>query len=445
MDDSDVEVIMEEEELVAELIIGGLMDSDGSGNEIEMHRTRKPNKSRNFRDAYDRFQRLYFDEGAVYEATDFERRFRMPRSVFERICEGIIGRGLFVQREDATKKPGIHPKLRIIAALRIISYGMGYDQVDELCEMSACSAKLTFEDFIHHVCEVFGPEYLRHPNEQDLRRILAMNSARGFPGCLGSWDCQHWTWKNCPVAWAGQYKGKEKAPTVVLEAIADGELWIWGCFFGSPGSMNDINVLDASTLVADILEGRALPSFEYKVGNRIRKQCYYLVDGIYPKWAIFVSTIAEAVSRKERHFCAAQEGMRKDVERAFGVLVSRWHILNKPCMFWDEDIMKKTMKAAIILHNMVVESRRDGYESELWKEAIDVVESGYFLDEAGGQKQFMWHTRESIGEANGSPLSSESWAAKVCERDTRITDEVEHFSLKQDIIDHVWQHWGVRE
>jgi hypothetical protein len=47
---------------------------------------------------------------------------------------------------------------------------------------------------------------------------------------------------------------------------------------------------------------------------------YYLADGIYPKWATSVKTISSLVLPKEVEFVKAQEGCRKDVERAFGVL-----------------------------------------------------------------------------------------------------------------------------
>jgi hypothetical protein len=41
-----------------------------------------------------------------------------------------------------------------------------------------------------------------------------------------------------------QYRGKEKEPTVILEAVATHDLWIWHAFFGLPGTLNDITVLD---------------------------------------------------------------------------------------------------------------------------------------------------------------------------------------------------------
>jgi hypothetical protein len=90
----------------------------------------------------------------------------------------------------------------------------------------------------------FGETYLRAPNQDDINRILSDNAARGFPGMLGSLDCMHWKWKNCPSAWHGQFKGKEKAPSIILEAVATYDLWIWHAFFGLPGTLNDINVLD---------------------------------------------------------------------------------------------------------------------------------------------------------------------------------------------------------
>lgn len=117
--------------------------------------------------------------------------------------------------------------------------------------------------------DTFSEEYLKSRNEHDLKRILAINEEREFPRCVGSWDCQHWQWKNCSIAWAGQLKGKENKPTIIFEANSDGKLWIWGTNFGSLGSMNDINVLDSSKIVEKIVEGKHLLDFTYKVNKTV--------------------------------------------------------------------------------------------------------------------------------------------------------------------------------
>lgn len=85
----------------------------------------------------------------------------MPRSVFERFYEGVAGRGLFVWRRDATNKEEISPRIKIIAALRILAYGKIKDEMDELCEMSRTFSWESFIRFVDELIMVVGAEYLR--------------------------------------------------------------------------------------------------------------------------------------------------------------------------------------------------------------------------------------------------------------------------------------------
>jgi len=88
---------------------------------------------------------------------------------------------------------------------------------------------------------------------------------------------------------------------------------------------------------------------------------YYLTDGIYPKWATFIQSIPLPQGPQAVLFAQRQEAVRKDVERAFGVLQARFAIVKNPALFWDKVKIGKIMRACIILHNMIVENERDGY------------------------------------------------------------------------------------
>ena len=54
-----------------------------------------------------------------------------------------------------------------------------------------------------------------------------------------------------------------------------------------------------------------------------------------------------------------QESVRKDVERAFGVLQSRRGIIRNPALTWSTKKLWEVMTACAIMHNMIVVDVRD--------------------------------------------------------------------------------------
>jgi hypothetical protein len=90
-------------------------------------------------------------------------------------------------------------------------------------------------------------------------------------------------------------------------------------FFGAAGSNNDINVLNQSTVFINELKGQA-PRVQYMVNGNQHNIEYFLVDGIYPEWAVFVKSIRLSIIEKEKVYAQEQEEARKDIDRAFGVL-----------------------------------------------------------------------------------------------------------------------------
>ncbi|XP_011016791.1 PREDICTED: uncharacterized protein LOC105120319 [Populus euphratica] len=171
---------------------------------------------------------------------------------------------------------------------------------------------------------------------------------------LGSIDCIHWKWEKCPIAWHRMYTGHCREPTIVLEAVASQDLWIWHVFIGMPGSLNDINVLDRLHIFAALAESRIVP-VNYTINRHEYTMGYYLADGISPNWSTFVKTIPRPLGAKRKYFASNQESARKDMEWAFGVLQSRFAIVHGLVRYWDEEILAYIMKACIIMHNMIIE------------------------------------------------------------------------------------------
>ena len=124
------------------------------------------------------------------------------------------------------------------------------------------------------------------------------------------------------------------------------------------GTNNDINVLESSHLFSNLAQGIAPPA-HYVIQGKEYDIRYYLTDNIYSKWSTIVQTIHEPRGPKKKYFAMRQEACRKDVERAFGVLQSRFAIVAGSMCFWRKSVLHDIISACIILHNMIVEDDRD--------------------------------------------------------------------------------------
>jgi hypothetical protein len=134
----------------------------------------------------------YFLEVPTYPAYLFRRRYQMRRSQFVKIVETCI-------EKRAISSGGGMPQVflvlaatkKIFAAMRVLDYGIPADYADEYLRIGEDTTMELVRRFFKVMIRVFGPTYLRAPNEQDTMRLLGENAARGWPGMLGNVDCVH--------------------------------------------------------------------------------------------------------------------------------------------------------------------------------------------------------------------------------------------------------------
>ncbi|KAE8896831.1 hypothetical protein PF005_g21073 [Phytophthora fragariae] len=331
---------------------------------------RSPNAKRDHADGHRRLYLDYFGSDPVYNARLFRRRFRMPTRVFDRLMNGVLEMDdYFRQKPDVTGKLGLSPLQKVTAVLRMYRYGVAADATDEYVRLGETTATEAFQRFTKAVLNKFGSEYLREPTAADIQHHTRINEQRGFPGMFGSLDCTHWTWKDCPVAWQGMYQDKDGVRSVIMEAVATQNLWIWHSYIGLPSSNNDINVVDRSPFMVNWLKGNA-PSHSYTVNDNAYSMCYLLCDGIYPEWSVFVKTISNPSGEKEKLYAKTQEGMRKDVERCFGVLQGRFAILARTAPFLDQGLLNDVWYACVVMHNMIIEAEEEEDEQDDYIERV---------------------------------------------------------------------------
>ncbi|KAK1684519.1 hypothetical protein QYE76_045367 [Lolium multiflorum] len=112
-----------------------------------------------------------------------------------------------------------------------------------------------------------------------------------------------------------------------------------------------------------LMQGKA-PRVSYEVNKNEYDKPYYLADGIYPDWATLVKSVRNPNSEKTRRFAKMQESCKKDVERGFGMLQTRWAIVCNPARTWSLKTMHEVMTSCVIMHNMIVENERPDGRNE---------------------------------------------------------------------------------
>ncbi|GKA76903.1 ALP1-like protein isoform X1 [Tanacetum coccineum] len=331
-----------------------------------------------------------------YPEETFRRRYRMSSTLFNKIVNDILSYDVqpipeyftyFSSRLDAVGRKSIGPILKCTSAIRQLAYGTAPDAFDEYLQIAARTSRECLDNFTKCIHVLYNHKFLRRPNATDIEKTYKLHEEKhGLSGMLGSIDCMHWDWKNCPKSLHGQFKRRDhKYPTLIV-------------LYGSPLFDDEI---------ADIA-----PECPFIVNGHTYRKCYYLADDIYPEWSTFVKMFSVTRDAKTFKFKTVQESARKDIERAFGVLQGRWGIIRQPGRAMQINNLTRIMYCCIILHNMILEN--EGFEVNL---------------------NHMFVSPE--------PNMVRSWVER-CELHVRkakeLRDRKTHIDLRQDLVEHLWNN-----
>ncbi len=334
-------------------------------------------------------------------------------------------------------------------ALKLVAYGCSPLAFVDFFQMSQSTAR----QCLLKLCRIVSSEndlqsvYARQMTRSDARRLSALHEAvHGIVGMIGSLDCTHVGWKNCPVAWQGSNSGKSGKPTIVLEALADHNLWFWHHSFGYPGSLNDINIWNRSCLLKAFLDGSFANNvdFEFRIRDRVFHRLWVLVDGIYPELSRFMKTIQEPVGRNASRYARWQESAQKDVERAFGVLQCKFYVLVRKIELWYVGNIANVVNCCIYLHNMMVANRmimgdeepEEFYAFPAMGGPHQESDSGNDLDEQQQEEPEQAYVDRRVAEMN---LHAEVYNTN--HRDERISDHERQIleSLRFQYVQRRWE------
>ena len=292
--------------------------------------------------------------------SDFSSFFRISRPRFQRMLEDFQNSGnRFYQ-----PKYGASVEARLLLPLKCLAFGVSPKVFCSYFSINESTASMCCDKFDAEFRQLYFKEYLRRPTAANLKAISNLHLAvHGVPGMLGSLDCCHTHWRMCPKEWHGSFKGRNKVPTIVLEASSDYHTWFWHTAFGYAGSLSNLNILQLSPLVSGFLDNSfavieaASGVIPFEISGQEFNEMYLLADGIYPQYSRFVKGMLAPVTRGEKRLTKWQAKARKDIERAFGILKIRFKFFDSKILLMTPKKISARVATCLMLHNMCVQDR----------------------------------------------------------------------------------------
>lgn len=153
------------------------------------------------------------------EGRKFRRRFRVPYALFKDIVGMAKEEQWMPQKEaDACGRKAVPLEMKVLAVLRVLGRGVCFDEVAEILTCSEEILRVFFHDFVKKFVTKCYDRYVKPPLSRDeIRKAMDEYTMVGLPGCIGSTDCVHIHWDNCPAQKLNLYKGKNGYPTLSYE------------------------------------------------------------------------------------------------------------------------------------------------------------------------------------------------------------------------------------
>lgn len=164
----------------------------------------------------------------IFSENEFELGFHLLCDLYKAIRRKVGAQNPFLeQRNDATGKTGASKDRKLYAALLMLGEGRSARSLALQLRISEPSCMECTKEFTNSIVETYREESLKYRTIAELDVIEQKYALLGFPVFIEAADCAGWAWSNCLVAWQGNFKGKEKVPTIRMVLMYDDILIIW--------------------------------------------------------------------------------------------------------------------------------------------------------------------------------------------------------------------------
>nr|CAH7763600.1 unnamed protein product [Callosobruchus chinensis] len=184
-----------------------------------------------------------------------------------------------------------------------------------------------------------------------------------FPNCIGALDGKHIRMR-CPNNCGSLYFNYKGYFSIVLQALVEANYKFINIDVGGYGKQSDGGTFKASALYRKIINGTLnLPEDSLLPNSNLSMPHVIIADEAYPLMRNLVKLYSkQELNEVKEYFNKRLSRARQTVECAFGIIRSKWQILDKPILTSAEHA-DKIIKTVCLLHNIII--NKEGIEHNL--------------------------------------------------------------------------------
>ncbi|CAC5381344.1 HARBI1 [Mytilus coruscus] len=290
----------------------------------------RPRKDRVFRGTISHLTNLNDDE--------LRRRYRFGKDSIAYLCNLLQDR----LSRSTNKSTALTVEQQVCIALRYYASGSFLQVIGDTLEYDKRTVSRVVSDVTDVLIEI-KDDFVCWPTDVDSINRIKCGFYRqcNFPNVLGCIDCTH-VRIQAPSDDEPSYVNRKGYHSINVQAVCDFEGRFTNIFANWPGSTHDSHIFNTSTL-----------------SNYLQTNHRGLIDGVilgdsgYACRSFLLTPYANPIERHQQRFNGCHASTRSVIERTFGILKRRFHVLHSEVRMKPEKVCR-IFGACAVLHNIAL-------------------------------------------------------------------------------------------
>lgn len=297
----------------------------------------------------------------IYTPEMFYDILRMRRRTFDRIVNDLRP---YIEGQHTHWREPIGVEKKVVVTLFKLMHGVSIPLVAD----KAALGKSTVYEILRQVCTAitkhFGHLIAWPVGRRLVRTAEGFQSKQCFPNCIGAIDGSHiYVAAPTNTIVAADHRNRYKSFSILLQGVVDCKCYFTSINTGPPGSLHDSAHFKTTELFRKAEEG-IMGGFHddpLAWGTGLPFPPYIVADRGYPllSWCITpfkMGPMGLPLTNEEAWFNRKHSSTRMSVERAFGILKSRFKEIGTKSSL-KLDFLPTVVHCCCILHNVLLASK----------------------------------------------------------------------------------------